>query len=422
LTARARAHLGPAATFVVHDRTTTRLHAIAPDLAARILAGQAIIEMPDPEGLTRETPNGVSKPLAFRVKHRLKRGVLERIGLATIIDRLKGRAPPPPRPVVSMDGRERVPLAKASAGIVALGPDLTWFSAGLDWETRQLRDLWRAKRDSGFRYIPIVYDLIPIVAPHYTTPEAASQMTDYFGELVWLADHTLHISEVSRADFATHCEALGWRPPPSSVIPLGCDIPGVPDPARLPAALRGVTFGLFVSTIEPRKNHRAVYQAWDRLVRSGAIDPARHKLVFAGRRGWSADDLIGEIDANPAIAGSLIRVENADDALLATLYDAAAYTVLPSFLEGYGLPLMEAFAFGKPCVAADIPSLREIAPGLPDFIDPLDTPAWARAMARYSTDAAAREAASARVRSGHHPVTWDMAAERVFAAVREAAR
>jgi glycosyltransferase involved in cell wall biosynthesis len=147
----------------------------------------------------------------------------------------------------------------------------------------------------------MVYDLIRLLAPHLTTPLAADQLTDYFGELVWVADHTLHISEVSRTDFSAYCASLGQRPPSSSVVPLGCDIPGKADPSRLPDVLHGTRFGLFVSTIEPRKNHRTVYQAWDRLLRTGAIDPAKTKLVFAGRRGWASDDLTSEIAANPII-------------------------------------------------------------------------------------------------------------------------
>lgn len=407
--------------FAVYDRTTARCHRIAPELAARILAGETLIEFPDPEGLTRETPDGVSKPLAFRVKHRIKRGVLDRLGLSAVLDRLKGRAPPPPK-LAERDGRERIPLAKASDGIVPLGPDLVWFSAGLDWETRELRELWRLKRTSGFRYVPMVYDLIPLLAPHFTTPQAADQLTDYFGELIWVADHTLHISEVSRADFSAYCASLGQRPPSSSVVPLGCDIPGKADPARLPEVLRGTRFGLLVSTIEPRKNHRTVYQAWERLLRTGAIDPTKTKMVFAGRRGWASDDLASEMAANPIVKGSLIWIENADDDLLATLYGAAAYTVLPSFTEGYGLPLAESLAFGKPCIAADIPSLREIAPDVPTFVDPLDTPGWGRAIATYANDVAACDAEAERIRASHQSVTWDMAARRVFAALEATQR
>jgi glycosyltransferase involved in cell wall biosynthesis len=77
--------------------------------------------------------------------------------------------------------------------------------------------------------------------------------------------------------------------------------------------------------------------------------------------------------------------------------------------------LAESLAFGKPCIAADIPSLREIAPELPTFVDPLDTLGWARAIETYANDVAACDAEAERIRQSHSPTTWDLAAQRVFA-------
>jgi hypothetical protein len=81
------------------------------------------------------------------------------------------------------------------------------------------------KQKSQFKYINIVYDLIPVNLPHYAVPHYVNLLTEYFGELLWTTDGCLCISETTRIDFIDFCRDNGVTPPITCSFPLGSDLP-----------------------------------------------------------------------------------------------------------------------------------------------------------------------------------------------------
>ena len=69
-----------------------------------------------------------------------------------------------------------------------LDADTTIISGGLDWQYKDLRALWQLKQAYRFSYCAILYDLIAVQFPHFVIPGYVELLTDYFGELLWLAD------------------------------------------------------------------------------------------------------------------------------------------------------------------------------------------------------------------------------------------
>jgi glycosyltransferase involved in cell wall biosynthesis len=100
------------------------------------------------------------------------------------------------------------------------------------------------------------------------------------------------------------------------------------------------------------------------------------------------------------------RVGRVDAGRLQWLYRQARALLFPSLYEGFGIPVVEAFALSCPVIAAAIPSVREVAgDGTATLLDPLDVEAWAKAIqVAASTPPDAGRVAAARARA--EAFTW----------------
>jgi glycosyltransferase involved in cell wall biosynthesis len=296
-------------------------------------------------------------------------------------------------------------------------------SGGLDWQYKDLRALWALKQTYGFCYCAIIYDLIAVRFPHFVGAAYAALLTDYFGELLWLADRAMCISQSTRRDWLRHADEVGAAQIPAAVFPLGCDVPSGSSQKspkiELPSQLQGKRFALFVSTIEPRKNHRMLYEAWDECIRTKQIDPSRHRLVFAGRPGWAVEDLLREIAINPLTRDTIVLLHEVSDQQLAMLYRSCAFALFPSMYEGFGLPLVEALGYGKLCACSNAGALSEIGGDLVMRLDPRDTLAWSHVIARLMSRPGECEAWEDRIRQRYRPTTWDDAANSFFNAISD---
>ncbi len=123
---------------------------------------------------------------------------------------------------------------------------------------------------------------------------------------------------------------------------------------------------LAVGTMEPRKNLRALIEAFVSLKRSGEL--AQYGLRIAGCRGWrdrSLQALLSEAEGHGVVPMGFVADED-----LAALYAGAAAFVLPSLYEGFGIPAAEARACGTRVVATDLPELREAAGPSGIYVEP----------------------------------------------------
>ncbi|MEY4231716.1 MAG: hypothetical protein RLZZ362_2565, partial [Actinomycetota bacterium] len=222
------------------------------------------------------------------------------------------------------------------------------------------RGFFRRLQRAGVGVAFVVYDLLPIIAPENFYPGAA-ELYERWLATVREADALIAISQSVRDDveqwLQTHPTAgqgpaLGW-------FHLGADLDAVSaDELQAADSARAAsTTFLMVGTIEPRKRHRQVLNAFELLWDRGGTA----ELVIVGRRGWMMDDFIDRLRTHPR-AGSLLHwFEDADDETLAGLYRSSAALVAASIGEGFGLPLIEASRFGLPIIARDLPVFREVA-------------------------------------------------------------
>ena len=165
----------------------------------------------------------------------------------------------------------------------------------------------------------------------------------------------------------------------------------------------GKRYVLFVSTIIPRKNHGLLLDAWHRLWRQ--MGPATPYLLIAGG-GVLDSRLAAMADRDRAEAGRVIWLGSVDDASLEALYRAAWMTAYPSLGEGYGLPVAEALARGKICLAAPSAGIAEAGADLIDVIDPRDPQCVVERVSFYAANPQALAAREAEIAERFRPTGW----------------
>lgn len=147
---------------------------------------------------------------------------------------------------------------------------------------------------------------------------------------------------------------------------------------------KGVTgpFVLFVGTIEPRKNLKGLLEAFARLKQEKIFDG---KLVVIGMAGWKGEGVTGLIE-HLGIKDDVIFLGFVSNDELRVFYNLAEVFVFPSFYEGFGYPILEAFSCGAAVVTSNVSSCPELAADAALTVDPVDSEAITRAMGRILQD------------------------------------
>lgn len=318
------------------------------------------------------------------------------------------------RVVLSFDAIAGEPI-DATPGQVLLCP-------GSDWGESAISAAARIKATAGTRIAQICYDTVPLFYPDFYPPGIGEQFRLGFHRMVALADIMLVTAHQVAEDVRSYCAANGLAAPAMAVFPLGADPVSEPsaEGAILPAGLENGRYAMLVGTIEPRKGHRLLFNAWKQLLAEGVPQKSGFKLVFLGRKGWLVDDLVAEISAHPSLGDSLLILSGVADRDLARLYRNAAFTVLPSLYEGYGLPVVESFRHGKPVLASTGGALKEVVGEFSPCLDPRDETAWLEAMRRWISDPEARAPYEAAIRERFRHPTWPDAARAFFVALDKA--
>jgi glycosyltransferase involved in cell wall biosynthesis len=213
--------------------------------------------------------------------------------------------------------------------------------------------------------VALFLDAIPLRFPELTPPGTVARFPAYLRELL-MFDGIAAISEESRDSLLGYWEWLGVKnTPPVLALPLGVDpIRGVaPDqPDRLSPTVNDAgskpPVVLCVGTMEGRKNHLQLFEACEQL---WAHD-ARFELHVIGHvnaeTGGAALTRLRALQA----AGRPLRYEGpGTDEAISRAYDECAFTIYPSIAEGFGLPVIESLARGKPCICSGHGALGEIS-------------------------------------------------------------
>ncbi len=123
---------------------------------------------------------------------------------------------------------------------------------------------------------------------------------------------------------------------------------------------------LFVGTLEPRKNIQGLIKAFNWLKKEFKI---KHKLYITGMKGWMYENIFKAYEES-GLKKEIVFTGYRKGQPLRNLYQNASVFVYPSFYEGFGFPIVEAFSFGVPVVTSKTSACGEIAGESALLIDP----------------------------------------------------
>jgi glycosyltransferase involved in cell wall biosynthesis len=346
-------------------------------------------------------PTGIDRVCSAYLRHFLDRAraVVQYRGLIRVLDE---------RASADLFGLLEQPRNAVRAGLVRLlsralvmgpSPHGAWEGAAYlnpghtDFDL-PAHHLWT--RQSGIRPFYLVHDLIPVLHPDFSRPHAVSR---HLGRVRGALEHAAGIIVTSHAvsrELEAFAAAQGLPLPPLAVAPIaGADFGDTAPP--FPAA---TPFFLVLGTIEPRKNHRLLFEVWQRLVRR--YGEATPRLIIAGQTGPLTGDILAPL-TSPDLRGTIEHRPTCSDSEIARLLHHAAALLVPSLAEGFGLPVVEALQAGTPVIASDLPVFREIGQGHAQLIAPDDHAGWEQAI----TGAVAHSETARHAVTGFRPPRWD---------------
>ena len=228
----------------------------------------------------------------------------------------------------------------------------------------------------------LVHDILPLNFPHLFHSHVVDSIKIWLELMVKECDGLICTSKSGADDLISYIRSnlqdqikpnlrIGWAH-------LGSNPSVVADPAdvtnlglEMISLLRRPNVFLMVGTIEPRKGHSTVLEAFE-AVWDQDIDAT---LVFVGKRGWSVEPLIRKMDNHPEKGRRFFEMGFVSDASLVSLYKNCRAAIIASVAEGFGLPIFEAANFGAPLILSDIPVFRELAQRSAKFFEPGDSKA-----------------------------------------------
>ncbi len=122
-----------------------------------------------------------------------------------------------------------------------------------------------------------------------------------------------------------------------------------------------------------------------------------------GQRGWEAEHAHALLDRSELLRRHVRELNDCGDAEMARYIAGAKALLMPSFAEGFGLPVVEALQLGTPVIASDLPVFREIAGDIPLYLDPTDGAGWEQAIVGFLGRSTERDRQLAAMRGFRAP-------------------
>jgi glycosyltransferase involved in cell wall biosynthesis len=249
------------------------------------------------------------------------------------------------------------------------------------------------------RPVFMLHDTIPLDFPEFVPPLSPGYHRQMIRNTARYAAGLIVTSQAAGQDIRRELIAEGNAEIPTVAAPIPPS-PVFSDPATVISAPPDTPYFVICGSIEPRKNHMLLLNVWRELLRIHG--PKTPKLVIVGSR-WSRNsDALAFLQKCSILAPYVVQVSRMSTAALTNLLAGARALLMPSFAEGFGLPIVEALAAHTPVIASNIPAHVEAGAGHGTYLSPLDGLGWLRAIEDHVVNHEKYRAALASYR----PYTW----------------
>lgn len=230
------------------------------------------------------------------------------------------------------------------------------------------------------RPVFLVHDLIPITHPQYCRGGEAGRHSGRMRHLLESADGVIANSQDTLDQLCQFATSQSLPPPKQKIVALlGTEAQQITaTSADCPAR----PYFAVIGTIEARKNHLLLLKIWQRLIQD--LGEKAPTLLLIGQRGWEIDEVAQILDRDLSLQGHVMELGRCSDSQMVGLLAGARALLMPSFAEGFGIPVIEALQSGTPVIASDLGVFREVAGDIPLYLSPDDPAAWTQAILSYS--------------------------------------
>lgn len=276
------------------------------------------------------------------------------------------------------------------------------------------RKIRRAMRIKDIRIAAVFYDAIPVLSPDLVADVAVRENhADYMRGLSE-CDVVMPISDFSRDCLEQFWSAEGLAGPQVRTVLLPDEFGGAPRCTQPKKLVPGAPVEILcVSTLEPRKNHLALLAAVRRL--DQLAPDLEWRLTLVGNHYPSAETIQLAVEAAALADPRIHWLGVVEDDVLHRLYSGSTLSVYGSWIEGYGMPVVESLWHGTPVVCYDAGVMRELAQKGGCLVADLQNPeSFAGALAQLATDPSLYDELSAQ--AVRRPTrSWDTYAREVLA-------
>lgn len=261
--------------------------------------------------------------------------------------------------------------------------------------------------------VATIHDAIPILYPEWVPSKLRRLKNEIFKHSIQWVDHIIAISHAAVPDLMRSFKIPATR---ISVVHHGVSeqyFREQPEQQRLKTLAKyGLHPGyfLFVGTLQPRKNVARIIAAHAQLPKE---IKKKYPLVIIGRDGWRTENLISQLDGlQQSQQGKWLKYVPQED-LHGILQSALAF-VFPSLYEGFGLPVLEAFAAKIPVITSNITALPEVAGDAALLVNPQIVGEIRNAMEEITLNAAGRKELILRGYQRAQAMSWSQAAKKTL--------